>query len=89
MHSCQLSLISWAYKFDNLPNWGNFSSNMYVILQVCLIGEENLPDFLWFQDAKYWQLWASPGTRKRTKAEQNTQILLILIKTGSSVGHNL
>ena len=24
---------------------------LYVILQILLIGEENLPDFFWFQDA--------------------------------------
>ena len=36
----------WAHQFDNLPDLRIFLSNMlHVILQISLIGEENLPHF--------------------------------------------
>ena len=34
--------------------WGNFlSSVLHVILQIFLVGKEDLPDFPWFQDASF------------------------------------
>ena len=99
--SCQLTLILqerrlpenepiWAHKLGNLPDWGNFWFNKrHVILQISLIGEENLPISLIsgnFEDANVCRLVKLE--QKYNKHEKMTEIVLIAGKITFLVVNN-